>query len=179
MNKNFKFINDLLGFEGLESDAEGVYLSLDQLAIINTRLEENTGQITTLTTERDNLTAERDGLITDRDNLITERDNLVTERDGLTAERDGLITERDNLTAELDTITSERDNNTAAVDAIHESVAQAADFSAKVTAIRALIAAKPGVKPIGAVSEDLNTDANDGVDWETIDSLPHNVAIDN
>ncbi|MGE4568029.1 MAG: ATP-dependent Clp protease proteolytic subunit [Bacteroidales bacterium] len=179
MNKNFKFINDLLGFEGLESDAEGVYLSLDQLALINTRLEENSGLITGLTAERDNLATERDNLATERDNLATERDNLTTERDNLATERDTLTAECDNLTAERDNLATERDTNNSAIGAIHESVAQAADFSAKVTAIRALIAAKPGVKPIGTVSEDLDTDANDGVDWETIDKLPHNVAIDN
>lgn len=64
-------------------------------------------------------------------------------------------------------------NATTALDALHPDVAAAADLTAKVEAIKTLLAKKPGSKPAGNKSEKDPETKDDGVDWETLNNLPH------
>ncbi len=59
-----------------------------------------------------------------------------------------------------------------ALDSIDETVSTAATIAEKVTAIKALLAAKPGSKPAGTKGADQHP-TNDGVDWDTLNALPH------
>ncbi|MFZ4401475.1 MAG: S49 family peptidase [Bacteroidales bacterium] len=64
-------------------------------------------------------------------------------------------------------------NATTLLDALDDSVKNADSVADKVTAISVLLAAKPGVAAIGAQSKKDVTINADGVDWETMNALPH------
>lgn len=56
---------------------------------------------------------------------------------------------------------------------IHPEIANAITITDKVNAVRTILSRKPGVKPAGVKSEmDRNPTVN-GVDWDTLNSLPH------
>jgi ATP-dependent protease ClpP protease subunit len=65
------------------------------------------------------------------------------------------------------------------IDAIDPSIKAAVDADAKITAIRAKLAERPGKQPEtpqGGASK--NDTPQDKVDWDAIDKLPHNQAVD-
>ncbi len=74
-----------------------------------------------------------------------------------------------------DTAVNELTAATAAIDAIDTTVSDAKTPAEKAAAIKALLAAKPGVKPAGAqTNEDPAAGKlTDGVDWDVINNLPH------
>ncbi|MGQ7868718.1 Clp protease ClpP [Sunxiuqinia sp. sy24] len=96
--------------------------------------------------------------------------------DGQLAQVDTLTNERNTAHEERDTANSERETAIAAFDAIDPTVAAAEGYEAKEAAIRTLLAAQPGDTPPGAQGGDNKETA--GEDWDTIDSLPHNKAVD-
>jgi hypothetical protein len=64
-------------------------------------------------------------------------------------------------------------------DAIDPTVKAAADAAAKVTAIQAKLAERPGAKPETPQGNSGKTDVpKDNADWEVIDKLPHNRVVD-
>ena len=97
---------------------------------------------------------------------------------------------QDKHQSEIQTISSERDtaqsdlakanqtlsDNTTQVDALGEEIAGAANFSDKVSAIKAKLNAKPGSAPTTVTSDDGKK--NEDVDWDTINSLEHNKHAD-
>jgi ATP-dependent protease ClpP protease subunit len=74
-----------------------------------------------------------------------------------------------------DTAVNDRTAAVAAFDAIDVTIASAITPEAKVAAVKALLAKKPGTKPAGAnTSTDPNADTTeDGVDWEVLNNLSH------
>lgn len=64
------------------------------------------------------------------------------------------------------------------LNSIGESVSKAETMEDKVTAIKNLLAHKPGVKPSGIQSSKDPDMRDDGVDWETLNSLPHMKELD-
>lgn len=64
------------------------------------------------------------------------------------------------------------------LNSIGESVSKAETMEDKVTAIKNLLAQKPGVKPSGIQSSKDPDMRDDGVDWETLNSLPHMKELD-
>lgn len=148
MKKQFLNVNKVLNVETLEATDDGVFLNEDQLELIDNQI----AQIDTLTSEHataiENITAE----------LATANETVNT----ITAERD---TARTELTNALDPF-----------NAIDPTIASAQTPEAKVQAIRTLLAAKPGTQAIGNLGETDNI--TDEVDWEAIDNLPHNKAVD-
>lgn len=96
--------------------------------------------------------------------------------DGQLAQVDTLTNERNTAQQERDTANSEREAAIAAFDAIDPTVASAEGFEAKESAIRALLSARPGDATPGAKADDDKPTAAE--DWATIDSLPHNKAVD-
>jgi ATP-dependent protease ClpP protease subunit len=181
MNTNFNFINDLLGFEGIESSADGVFLSLEQLQTINDKGNFHNTEILRFTNElkiaTDNLAQAQADLGTANDDLGTANSTIALRDAEITRIANELTTAQQNVETErteAQRINTEMAENNTAIDAIHESVAAAATFSEKVVAIRQIIASKPGDNPIGNMStQDPHTSSND-VDWNTIDKLPHN-----
>ncbi len=185
MNRKFTHINNILGFEGIEDTADGVYFDLNQLETLNTNFDNDQNTINSLTSERDTAISERDTANQQRDTANQERDTAISERDTAISERDTANQERDTANQERDTANQERDtantdlqNLINLLNAISPEVAGAETNAAKVAAIQAIIARKPGAKVIGTViNQDPETAHEGNVDWETIDSLPHNQGI--
>ncbi len=170
MEKQFEYINSALETEALESSGEGVFLNEDQLSVIdnlinegeqhacklvdveknerklNERLEATGGQLAAETQAREKAEAD----LAERQNELT---NAISEKEKLQADNTALL---------------------AGLGEIHESIAKAETPEEKLNAIRAIIAAKPGARATGVqTSQDPTTRKTDGVDWETLNSLPH------
>jgi len=64
------------------------------------------------------------------------------------------------------------------IDAIDPTVKAAADATAKVAAVKAKLAERPGTKSEAPQGNASKTDVPNGADWVTIDQLPHNKAVD-
>jgi hypothetical protein len=77
-----------------------------------------------------------------------------------------IVTEREDAIRERSSVLS-------ALDAMDPTVASAETIETKVEAIRTLLAAKPAVAPSGVKTASDKTPSPDGVDWETMNSLPH------
>ncbi len=175
MNTAFKHINQLLGFEGIESTDEGVFLSLEQMQTINDAFAGHDGAVASIQALLDTAVADRDtaqGSLATANTTIAERDTEITRINGeLTTAQADLETER----TESQRRNTELADNANTINAIDPTIAAAATFAEKVTAIRAIIARKPGSKPIGTMTtEDPDTPPANTVDWDAIDSLPHN-----
>lgn len=157
MQNQFVNINQAIGVESIEASEEGIYLNEEQLQTI-------------------------DALVAQVPALTQERDTQTQAVNTITAERDQLMQERNTLSETVNTITAERDQAQQALDdlinllnAIDQSVAAAEDNAARVAALRTLIARKPGAAPAGqnAAPDPDPSKTNDGVDWDTLNSLPH------
>ena len=73
-----------------------------------------------------------------------------------------------------DTAVAERTAAVTAFDVLDATVAVAETPEAKLEAVKALLAKKPGTAAAGATTtEDPNKTSADGVDWETLNNLPH------
>lgn len=104
-------------------------------------------------------------------------ETALSEPDTISAERDSAITERDTVILERDAARTELTNALNSINAIDPTILGAETPEGKATAIRALLSSKPGAAPIGNLG---STDPiKDTVDWEAIDNLPHNKAVDN
>ena len=69
-------------------------------------------------------------------------------------------------------------NGLSELDTIGPEVAKAEGMTDKVTAVKAILIRKPGT-PAAEINNDKDDDTpQDGVDWETINSLPHNKEVD-
>jgi ATP-dependent Clp protease, protease subunit len=163
MEKQFEYINSALEVEALESSGNGVFLNQDQLSAIDNLINEGeqhalklvdvekserklNEQLETETQAREKAEAD----LAERQNELT---NAVSEKEKLQADNLALL---------------------AGLGEIHESIAKAETPEDKLNAIRAIIAAKPGARATGVqTSQDPTTRKNDGVDWETLNSLPH------
>lgn len=158
--KQFTRLNKVLSVESLESIDESVSLNAEQLELIEGALQTT-----------DQVVGERDSAIGERDAASTARDLAVTERDAAVAERQTAETARADAETNLT-------NAVAAFDAIDATVAAAETPEAKAEAIRAILAAKPGAKIEGNLDSGDADKKVDEVDWEAIDNLPHNKAVD-
>jgi ATP-dependent Clp protease, protease subunit len=89
------------------------------------------------------------------------------------------LSERDDAVTQKEAAISGLGIAMAAFDAIDETITNANSTEEKVNAIRALLAAKPGVAASGTL-ENQDSDLTDsiGVDQATIDNLPHNKEVD-
>lgn len=117
--------------------------------------------------------------------------NKVLKVDKLEASAEGVYLNEDQLSAidqdlaaharaETARTTAETSltNATTALDSIDESVRNADTIENKVAAIKTLLASKPGSKPAGVQGKKDNDPKDDGVDWDTLNSLPHMQDID-
>jgi len=80
--------------------------------------------------------------------------------------------------ADMTAAQTERDSVLTALNEIDPTVAAAEGHAAKVTAVKAKLAAKPGKQPTGNGGGDGGSPSADGVDWDAINNLPHNQAAD-
>ena len=170
--KQFAHLNTVLGVESLESVDEAVSLNEEQLEAVDTALA-----------TAETVTAERDSALEQVTTLTTERDNALEQVNTLTTERDNAVAAQNTATEQVTSLTAERDAANAALaefDTIDTTIAAASTPAEKVAAIRTLLASKPGFKPVATLDdEDPEGNAGVDVDWETINNLPHNKAVDN
>jgi len=94
--------------------------------------------------------------------LAETKDSLKTAEDSLAATKLSLVAAESQLTGA-----------TEALNAIDATVEEAVSVSDKIAAVTVLLAAKPGVKPSGTKTEEDTIASADGVDWETMNALPH------
>ncbi|MFA6128826.1 MAG: Clp protease ClpP [Bacteroidales bacterium] len=84
-----------------------------------------------------------------------------------------IVTERDNAIGARDQAVTDRSSALAALDAIDPSIATATTIEAKIEAIRLHMASKPAVAPSGVQTKQDPVPSSDGVDWATLNALPH------
>lgn len=188
MMNQFPKLNTALEVEELQATEEGCYLNEEQLGTIEYRISEADARIDQLNTE---LTASRESVTNveiERDNAISERDALRTEMETLrtnhSTEMEELNTQVSDLNTQVATVTTERDTATgkladlrALLSTIDPSVS--GDDTEMVAAILTLLSKAPGVTPPGILKKDQHISGkNEGVDWETINKLPHNQQAD-
>lgn len=115
-------------------------------------------------------------------NLETTEEGAYLNPEQLTAIEAAMAATAQALTAAqaaATTAQSERQTVMMAIDGIDTTVASAATPEAKVAAIIARLAAKPGASTTTHNGGDTNSPSADNVDWDAINKLPHNVAADN
>jgi ATP-dependent Clp protease, protease subunit len=115
------------------------------------------------------------------DDSVSLNSEQLELMEGALAKAEQATSDRDTAVADRDSAQTDLTNAMAAYDAIDQSIASAKTPEAKATAVRTLLAAKPGSKNQGTLdTEDPagNTTNGVGVDWDTINNLPHNKTVD-
>ena len=112
-------------------------------------------------------------------NKVLKVDKLEASAEGVYLNEEQLESIEQSLAAsaqaETARTTAETSLNNAvtALNSVDESVSKAETIENKVSAIKTLLASKPGTKPAGVQGKKDNDPKDDGVDWETLNSLPH------
>ncbi|MDY0286043.1 MAG: S49 family peptidase [Bacteroidales bacterium] len=116
-----------------------------------------------------------DGHTSLTEDMITTIENALAQADADSkTHATSLKTAQDAEQTAKDTLT----NGLSELDAIGPEVAKAEGMTDKVTAVKAILTRKPGT-PAAKINNDKDDDTpQDGVDWETINSLPHNKEAD-
>jgi len=131
--KQFNAINAALGVDQLEGDAQGVYLNEEQLGAVETALN-----------------AKAEALEAKEKELADSAAALQAQQDAAAAAE----TAREAAEAASNASAAEVASTLAAMDSIGPSVASAADATAKVAAVKAIVAAKISQSPTGALKPD-------------------------
>jgi ATP-dependent protease ClpP protease subunit len=172
--KQYARINRLLDVPELMATSEGVYLNQGQLELLEQNMEASMqcqANYEAATSERD---LARQGREEAEDQLIQAQasiEALTSERDQAVAGRQAAETASAANAAELEALRE-------AFDAIDPTVAGAATAKEKAAAIRTLLARMPGAPAPGILDTRDPQLKADGVDWDLINSLPHNRDID-
>ncbi|MBV5313671.1 MAG: Clp protease ClpP [Prolixibacteraceae bacterium] len=116
----------------------------------------------------DKLESSDEGVFLNQQQLESIEDRLSQDQQ-IVAQRDAAITERDSARTELS-------NAYNPFDSIDPSISSAQTPEAKAQAIRTLLAKKPSVQPAG--NQDKSDPVSDEVQWDVINSLPHNKHVD-
>ena len=112
-------------------------------------------------------------------NKVLKVDKLEASAEGVYLNEEQLESIEQSLAAsaqaETARTTAETSLNNAvtALNSVDESVSKAETIKNKISAIKTLLASKPGTKPAGVQGKKDNDPKDDGVDWETLNSLPH------
>ena len=140
----------LLQVEAIESTADGVFLSVENIQAIENQLSAKQNEIDAVKVA---LNAEIERSATAATAAHLQLNTAVDLQ--LAAE-----------TASKDTL--------AALDEIHPTIASAADATAKIEAIKTILSQKPAAAGIGVQSSADPANMNvDGIDWNTLNSLKH------
>jgi len=146
---NVPLLIALLQVSAIEATDDGIFLNEDQVQAIEDALKSHASSV-------QNLTASHQSALDAAETRATD------------AETD--------LAAAEDLRTSAENSRTAAVtamDEIHPDIAAALDIPAKVAAIRTILSKNPGAHATGVKSEKDPAVKTDGVDWATLNALPH------
>ena len=144
----------LLQVSAIETTDEGIYLNEQQLQAIENRLNENAAAIQSITASAENAVREAETSVSNAEAAASDADNLrIAAESALSAA-------------------------TTAIDEIHPDIASSVGIPSKIEAIRTLLAKKPAAAPVGIKSEKDPAARVDGVDWDTLNSLPHMKSMD-
>lgn len=173
--KQFTHVNQLLDVEELMITDEGCYLNEDQLSTIDSRIEE------LLQCEHNYADAisERDLARTSHENALSEISALTDEKQNNTQTILQLNEEKAALQEKLAISDSNHQSVIALLDSIDESVSEAETDDAKIDQVRTLLSKVPGAPVPGILHKhDDSLKPKDGVNWEVINKLPHNIELD-
>lgn len=131
--KQFNAINAALGVDQLEGDEQGVYLNEEQLGAVETALN-----------------AKATALEAKEKELAESAVALKAAQDTAAA----AVVDKEAAVAASDASAQEVASTLAAMDSIGPTVASAADATAKVAAVKAIVAAKISQSPTGALKGD-------------------------
>ncbi len=166
-NMEVPVLIDLLQVSAIESTEDGIYLSEAEVSTIEATLAANRETIAgidaRIAAAVETATSETEAA------RIAAVDALAVAQTELTVTTEA----RDQELAARETAEANLTSATASLDEIHPEIAEAETVTAKVEAVRTILARKPGVKPAGVKSENDTNPSADGVDWEKMNSLPH------
>ncbi len=142
-------VSSLLQLEAIESTEDGVFISVENIQAIENKLLGNQQDI----------------------DAANKALNSEIERSATAADAAHLqINTAANLQLSAETTIKE---TLAALDEIHPTIAAAVDVTAKIEAIKTILSQKPAAAGIGIKSAKDPSPSDDGVDWATLNSLPH------
>jgi ATP-dependent Clp protease, protease subunit len=118
----------------------------------------------------DSLESSDQGVYLNEEQLQLIEDHIALENQ--------IVVERDNAISERDSAKQELTNTIDQFNAIDKAVAEAESTGDKINAVRALLAARPGVNPEGTRDTKDPSNQTKDIDWETIDKLAHNLEVD-
>ena len=144
----------LLQVSAIETTDEDIYLNEQQLQAIENLLKENAASIDSMTAASETAALNAQTAVSNAESATTNADNLR-------------IAAESALSIAI-----------TAIDEIHPDIAGSADIPSKVEAIRTMLAKKPAAAAIGVKSIKDPTPGADGVDWDTLNSLPHMKSAD-
>jgi protease-4 len=139
----------LLQVSSIETTQEGAFLNVQQLEAIEAALAKHSDEMQSIT---ESLAAE-----------ARQASTAVANAEAAQKNAENALTIAQ--TAQSATIT--------ALNEIHPDIAAAPDITSKVEAIRTILSRKPASAPVGIKSDKDPVVSDDGVDWETLNSLPH------
>jgi len=181
-------LNQLLDVEELQATEEGCYLNEEQLDAIENRLsvitsieEELQEQVNSANVLLETANEERENLnlqLGKSGETIESMTAAHTEEvSGLQAQVTEATEQSQRLTSELEASQSQFADFALLIDGLDETVASAPSHAEKVAAIRTLLSKAPGAHIPGALRTNQEK-KKDGVNWDVINKLPHNVEAD-
>ena len=146
---NLPLLIALLQVSAIETTEEGAFLNVQQIEAIEARLSKDANSIQSITAS---LSAE-----------AKQASTAVAEAEAA----------QDNAENALTIAQTALSATTTALNEIHPDIATAPDLTSKVEAIRTILSKKPAAAPVGIQSAKDPSTTDDGVDWATLNSLPH------
>lgn len=146
---NVPLLIALLQVSAIEATDDGIFLNEDQVQAIEANLQAHSADVLNLTDLHQAA-------------LDTAEARAIDAESALAAAEDLRISAENSRTAAV-----------TALDEIHPVVAAAQDIPAKVAAIRTILSKNPGAPATGVKSEKDPAIKVDGVDWATLNALPH------
>ncbi|MFZ4548211.1 MAG: S49 family peptidase [Bacteroidales bacterium] len=146
---NFPLLIALLQVSAIEATDDGIFLNMEQVQAIEDALKANAENV-------QNLISAHQTALDDANQRASAAESARSAAEDLRAAAVG--------------------SNTAAasaLDEIHPNIAAAKDIPAKVQAIRNILSKNPGTPSTGIQSKKDPSVSMDGVDWDTLNALPH------
>jgi len=193
--KQFEKLNSVLEVEELQASEEGCYLNEEQLEAVENRLnsidsiERNLSEavetkINYINCLKDSIETLNQQLADAQATIAANQVTIETMNQQHAEEVSALQAQVAEGTARIQELTSEAEASgaqfadlVAQLDGIDPAVSASPSHAEKVAAIRTLLSKAPGTTPPGILKKDPPV-AGKGVDWETINNLPHNRQAD-
>jgi protease-4 len=146
---NFPLLIALLQLSAIEATEDGIFLNLEQIQAIEDGLKANAVQV---------------------QNLISAHQTSLDDANQRASAAETALSAAEDLRTSAENSRSEA---ISSLDEIHPNIAAAQDIHSKVQAIRTILSNKTGSSATGIQSKNDPAAKTDGVDWETLNALPH------